>query len=70
MNTTEIIKEIEQLPIRKRFYIIEKTLHSIRKMEDKYQLEKAADTLLSDYVSDLELTVFSNLDYEDFYETK
>ncbi len=60
MNTTEIIKEIEQLPIRKRFYIIEKTLHSIRKMEDKYQLEKAADTLLSDYVSDLELTVFSS----------
>ena len=70
MNATEIIKEIEQLPIRKRIYVIEKTLHSIGKQEDKYQLEKAADTLLSDYVSDSELTVFSNLDYEDFYETK
>ena len=69
MNTTEIIKQIEQLPIRKRIYVIEKTLHSIRKQEDKYQLEKAADTLLPDYVSDLELTIFSNLDYEDFYET-
>ncbi len=70
MNTTEIIKEIEQLPIRKRIYVIEKTLYSIRKQEDKYQLEKAADAVLTDYVSDLELTAFSNLDYEDFYETK
>ena len=70
MHTTEIIKDIDQLPINKRFYIIENTLNSIRKMEYKYQLKKAADTLLSDYVSDLELTVFSNLDYEDFYETK
>lgn len=69
MNTTEIIKQIEQLPIRKRIYVIEKTLHSIRKQEDKYQLEKAAEALLPDYVSDLELTIFSNLDYEDFYET-
>lgn len=70
MNTAEIIKEIEQLPIRKRIYVIEKTLYSIRKQEDKYQLENAADALLSDYVSDSELTVFSNLDYEEFYETK
>ena len=70
MNTTEILKEIEQLPIRKRFYVIEKTLHSIRKQEDKYQLGKAAEVLLSDYVSDSELSVFSNLDYEEFYETK
>ncbi len=70
MNTTEIIKEIEQLPIRKRFYVIEKTLQSIRKQEDKYQLENAANALLSDYVSDLDLTAFSNLNYEDFYETK
>lgn len=69
MNTTEIIKQIEQLPVRKRMYVIEKTLHSIIKQEDKYQLEKASEALLPDYVSDVELTIFSNLDYEDFYET-
>jgi hypothetical protein len=68
MNTDEIIKEIELLPIRKRIYIMEKTLHSIRNQEDKYQMERAVDAVLPDYVSDSELTVFSNLDYEDFYE--
>jgi hypothetical protein len=68
MNTDEIIKEIELLPIRKRIYIMEKTLHSIRNQEDKYQMERAVDAVLPDYFSDSELTVFSNLDYEDFYE--
>jgi hypothetical protein len=49
---------------------MEKTLHSTRNQEDKYQLERAVDAVLLDYVSDSELTVFSYLDYEDFYEAK
>ena len=32
--------------------------------------KKAADVLLSDYKSDSDLTAFTNLDFEDFYETK
>lgn len=70
MKTNEIIKEIKQLPVQKRIYIIEKTIHSLRKQEDPKQMKKAADTLYTDYKSDKELTAFTNLDFEDFYETR
>lgn len=70
MNTTELIKEIERLPVQKQIFVIEKTLHSIRQREDINQMNKAADMLLSDYKTDYELTSFTNLDYEDFYEPR
>ncbi len=70
MRTSEIIKEIQRLPIQKRIFVIEKTIHSLRKQEDTNQLKKAADSLCSDYKSDKELITFTNLDFEDFYETR
>lgn len=70
MRTSEIIREIQRLPVQKRIYVIEKTIHSIRKQEDANLLKKAADILLDDYKSDSELTAFTNIDFEDFYEAK
>ena len=70
MRTNEIIKEIQRLPVQKRIYVIEKTIHSMRKQEDTNQMKKAADTLYSDYKSDKELTAFTNLDFENFYEAR
>lgn len=70
MNTNEIIREIQRLPISKRIYVIEKTIHSIRSQEDKNAMKKAADALYVDYMTDNELTAFTNLDFDDFYETK
>lgn len=70
MRTKEIIKEIQRLPISKRIYVVEKTIHSIRKQEDKNAMEKAAEFLFPDYKNDTELIAFTNLDFEDFYETK
>lgn len=70
MRTNEIIKEIQRLPVQKRIYVIEKAIHSIRKQEDKNELKKAADKLLIDYESDKELTAFTNIDFEDFYEAR
>lgn len=58
------------MPVQKRIYVIEKTIHSIRKQEDANLLKKAADSLLVDYKSDTELTAFTNIDFEDFYEAK
>lgn len=62
MNTSEILKEIQNLPIQKRIYVIEKTIQSIRQQEDTSQLKKAADALLSDYNTDKDLTGFTALD--------
>ena len=70
MRTLELIKEIRRLPVQKQIYVIEKTIHSIRKQEDTNQMSKAANLLLSDYNSDRELTAFTNLDYADFYEAR
>lgn len=70
MRTSEIIKEIQRLPIQKRIIVIEKTIHSLRNHEDTNQLKKAAAILYSDYKTDKELVAFTNLDFEDFYETR
>lgn len=70
MRTIEIIREIQRLPVQKRIYVIEKTIQSIRKQEDTIQLKKAAEDLLVDSKSDKELTSFTTIDFEDFYEAK
>lgn len=70
MTANEIIKEIQKLPTQKQILVIEKTLHSLRKQEDANEMKKAADALYLDYTTDKELTAFTNLDFEDFYETR
>lgn len=70
MRTTEIIKELQRLPIQKRIYVIEKAIHSIRQQEESNQMKKAAETLNADYKNDTELTTFTNIDFDDFYEAK
>ena len=70
MGTKEIIKEIQRLPIPKRMLVIERTLKSIRERELNIKIKKAVDALLKDYQSDKELTVFTGIDFENFYETR
>ncbi len=70
MGTKELIREIQRLPVGKRMLVIERTLKSIRESELKKKMEKAADTLLSDYRLDTELTAFTNIDFDNFYEAK
>ncbi len=70
MRTSDIIKEIKRLPVSKRIYVVEKTMRSIREQEDENNMKEAADALLLDYKTNTELTVFTNLDFEGFYETK
>ena len=70
MRTNEILKEIKRLPVKKRIYLIEKVIHSIRKQEDNDQMKKAVDDLYADYENDKELTAFTDIDFEDFYETR
>jgi hypothetical protein len=51
-------------------YIVEKALHSIREQENTNQMQKAATLLLQDYTSDKELTSFTDIDFDSFYETR
>ena len=44
-------------------------IHSIRKREQP-SLETAAERLNEDYMTDENLTLFTQIDCEDFYETR
>jgi len=70
MNTNELLKEIKRLPVNKRIYLIEKTLSSLRKNEDVNQMNLAAESLYSEYANNEELTAFTDIDFEEFYEAK
>ena len=69
METTTIIHEIQRLPFTKQIFIAEWILKSIRQRESKSQMEIASERLYKDYLNDKELTIFTNLDFESFYET-
>ncbi len=70
MSTIEIIKEIEKLPVPERLFLIEQTIKKIRSAAVYDQMTFAAEDLANEYRTNKELTIFSNLDLEDFYETR
>lgn len=70
MQTIDLIREIKQLPLSKRLHVIKETLKSLKKEEMDNQIKIAAEELYADYANDKELTVFTSLDFENFYETK
>ena len=69
METLEIIRNINRLPLSQQMLIAERIIHSIRKKEQS-SLEIAAERLYADYMTDENLTMFTQLDCEDFYEAK
>jgi len=70
VQTKDLILEIQRLPIAKRFYVVEETLKSIKNEEMHHQMELAVNELYEDYLNDKDLTSFTSLDFENFYETK
>jgi hypothetical protein len=69
MTATAIIDEINRLPLTEKLLVVEKTLEAIRQ-EKKLSLKEAANLLYNDYKSDKELTIFTQLDTEPFYEAR
>ena len=70
MKTAEILNEIKKLPIEKRIIVIEKAMHLVLDNKTNEHMVKAAEALYGDYCNDKELTAFSDLDLEDFYEAR
>jgi hypothetical protein len=75
MKTTEIIKAIPTLSIDERLSIATIALNSIEtqklvmtEQQLEQQLRIAANLAIDDYTSDSELTIFTSLDGEDFWE--
>lgn len=70
MNVQEIIKEIRKLPVRKRMYVIEKTIGLMRREENEIQLNHASDVLSDEFRTNKDLTRFTDIDFDDFYEAR
>lgn len=69
MTAENIIQELEKLPLTEKLLVIERTLRSIRTDKEK-SLKSAVATLYDDYKTDRELTAFTQLDSEPFYEAR
>ncbi len=68
MKQAILLDQIYRLPVRERMLIVERTIHSIR--AEKTHTVKAVALMAGEYCNDSELTAFSQLDMEDFYETR
>ena len=69
METLEIMRNVNRLPLSQQMLIAERIIHSIRQREQS-SLETAAERLYADYMTDENLTLFTQLDCENFYEAR
>jgi len=69
MSSKEIIQGIKKLPFSERLRVIGLALKTLHESTDS-QLEKAAKLLSSDYKKDKDLTAFTSIDFEKFYEAR
>ena len=70
METLEILDAVQTLPASQKMFIAEKIIGSLRKEKEKSRLRHAADMALSDYTNNKELTYLTQLDGENFIETR
>ncbi len=70
METRELLNKINQLSFNQKIEIVEKILHSIKQYENKIQMQEAAEALYTEYANNKELTAFSAIDLDDFYEAR
>ena len=78
MTKTEILTELKRLPASEQLLIVESLANELRqRLENgpsyqtlKSDLAVAAESLLSDYESDPELTAFTALDGERLHEAR
>jgi len=70
MSKAELLKEIDKMPLHEKLSLLERAIKDIIKHTNENELTIAADSLENEYKTNAELTAFSTLDIEDFYETK
>lgn len=70
MSTNEILDQISRLPPEEKLFIIEKTFRELLRTNAVQQMAAAAEALENEYRTNKELTGFSSIDFEDFYEAK
>ena len=70
METKLILKQIGKLSFEDKMLIIEKTLKFIREKDIKEGIAKAVSEMISEYKTNKDLTAFTEIDFENFYEAR
>ena len=70
METKLILKQIGKLSFEDKMLIIEKTLKFIREKDIKEGIVKAVSEMISEYKTNKDLTAFTEIDFENFYEAR
>ena len=70
MSTKELIAEIERSPVTKRIHLLEETLRGLRKDQTRLAMGKAAKALETAYRKGGDLTAFTSIDLDTFYEAR
>ena len=69
MEVLEIVHSVNRLPLSQQMLVAERIIRSIRQREQPL-MEMAAERLYVDYTTDKDLTAFTQLNCEDFYEAR
>ena len=70
MSITEILNEINLLPPKEKIWLIQQTLKSLQDTTSRNELMIAADAMEEEYRTNKDLTVFTDIDFENFYEAR
>lgn len=70
MSITEILNEINLLPPKEKIWLIQQALKSLHDTTSKNELMIAADAMADEYRTNRDLTAFTEIDIDSFYEAK
>lgn len=70
MEADELLQEINKLPVEKRLAIVEFTIKNLREQSRADLLATGAESLYDNYRNDRELTSFTDIDTDSFYEAR
>ncbi|MEX2379956.1 MAG: hypothetical protein WD530_04400 [Vicingaceae bacterium] len=68
MKSKDLIEEILRLPLEEQKKLIQLAQNLVKVADNKSQMGKAAEQLVTDYETDYELTAFTDIDMDEFYE--
>ena len=70
MSVTDILNEINLLPPKEKIWLIQQALKSIQDTTSRNELLIAADAMKDEYRTNKDLTAFTDIDFEKFYEAR
>jgi hypothetical protein len=70
MGTKELIAEIERLSVAEKNRVLEAALRSMREKDLKHSVSVAAEAMEHEYRTNKQLTEFTDIDLDAFYEVR